>query len=87
MFCQEMVEKDILKKKGKFPTKQKILSEGVSEMFSCIKCVHIFLQVEVLLGMLILKQIGKVRVCPSCFKQRGFIESHILGIIFIPSMG
>lgn len=49
-----------------------------------IKCVHSFLQGEVVLGMLILKQIGKVRVCPSCFKQRGFTESHSLGIIFIP---
>lgn len=33
--------------------------------------------------MLIRKQIGKVRTCPSCFKQRGFTESHVLGIIFI----
>lgn len=41
-----------------------------------------FVQGEVVLGML--KQIGKVRACPSCFKQRGFTESHGLGTIFIP---
>lgn len=79
-----MVEKDSLKKKEKFPTKQKILCEGISEMFWYIKHVHSSLQGEVVLGMLILKQIGKVRVCPNCFKQRGFTESHFLGIIFIP---
>lgn len=45
-------------------------------MFSCTE--------RLLLGMLIRKQIGKVRTCPSCFKQRGFTESHVLGIIFIP---
>lgn len=41
------MEKDFLKRKEKFPTKQKILSEGIFEMFSSIKCVRIFLQGEV----------------------------------------
>lgn len=40
------MERDFFKEGEKFPTKQKILSEGIFEMFSYIKCVHIFLQGE-----------------------------------------
>lgn len=51
MFCEEMERKDFFKEEEKIPTKQKILSEGVFEMFLCIKwCVHVFLHGEAVVG-------------------------------------
>lgn len=45
------MEKDFFKEEEKIPTKQKILSEGIFEMFLCIKwCVHVLLHGEAVVG-------------------------------------